>query len=50
MRYTHPAGLPGHLSTTLLQKMVDFVKDYDGAAYHSYRDVIFSHYIAAEKN
>jgi hypothetical protein len=49
MRYTHPAGLPGHLSTTLLQRMADFVKDYDDAAYHSYRDVIFSHYIAAEK-
>jgi hypothetical protein len=50
MRYTHPAGLPGHLSTTLLQKMTVFVKDYDEAIYHSYRDVIFSHYIAAEKS
>jgi hypothetical protein len=49
MRYTHPAGLPGHLSTTLLQKMTVFVKDYDDAIYHSYRDVIFNHYIAAEK-
>lgn len=49
MRYTHPAGLPGFLSTTLLQKMTAFVKDYDDSIYHSYRDVIFSHYIAAEK-
>lgn len=49
MRYTHPAGLPGHLSTTLLQKMTVFVKDYDDALYRSYRDVIFNHYIAAEK-
>jgi len=49
MRYTHPAGLPGHLSTTLLQKMTVFLKDYDDAIYHSYRDVIFNHYIAAEK-
>lgn len=49
MRYTHPAGLPGHLSTTLLQKMTVFLKDYDDAIYHNYRDVIFNHYIAPEK-
>ncbi|MEP7342800.1 MAG: hypothetical protein ABI977_34045 [Acidobacteriota bacterium] len=49
MRYTHPAALPGHLSTTLLQKMTVFIKDYDDTIYHSYHDVVFNHYIAAEK-
>lgn len=49
MRYSHPAGLPGHLSTTLLQQMKVFVKDFDEGAYRSYGDVIFKHYIAAEK-
>ncbi|MDQ3011587.1 MAG: hypothetical protein M3X11_12880, partial [Acidobacteriota bacterium] len=49
MRYSHPAGLPGHLSTTLLQKMTVFVKDYDDAIYHSYRDVIFNHYVAPDR-
>jgi hypothetical protein len=49
MRYSHPAGLPGHLSTTLLQQMTVFVKDFDEGAYRSYGDVIFKHYIAAEK-
>jgi hypothetical protein len=49
MRYQHPAGLPGHLSTTLLQQMTVFLKDYDEGAYRGYGDVIFKHYIAAEK-
>jgi hypothetical protein len=49
MRYSHPAGLPGHLSTTLLQQIKVFVKDFDEGAYRSYGDVIFKHYIAAEK-
>ncbi|HMV47733.1 MAG TPA: hypothetical protein PKD31_08290, partial [Blastocatellia bacterium] len=49
MRYAHPAGLPGHLSTTLLQQMTVFVKDFDQGAYRSYGDVIFKNYIAAEK-
>jgi hypothetical protein len=49
MRYSHPAGLPGHLSTTLLQQMTVFLKDYDEGQYRSYGDVIFKHYIAADK-
>jgi hypothetical protein len=49
MRYAHPATLPGHLSTTLLQQMTVFLKDYDAGLYRSYGDVIFNHYIAAEK-
>lgn len=49
MRYAHPAGLPGHLSTTLLQQMKVFVKDFDEGAYRSYGDVIFKNYIAADK-
>lgn len=49
MRYAHPATLPGHLSTTLLQQMTVFLKDYEAGVYRSYGDVIFNHYIAAEK-
>ena len=49
MRYNHPAALPGHLSTTLLQPMTMFLKDYDTGLYHGYRDVIVNHYIAPEK-
>lgn len=49
MRYSHPASLPGHISTTLLQQMTIFLKDYDEGQYRSYGDVIFKHYIAAEK-
>ncbi len=43
MRYSHPAGLSGHLSTTLLQQMTVFVKNFDEGAYRSYGDVIFKH-------
>ncbi len=49
MRYSHPAGLPGHLSTTLMQQMTVFLKDYDEGIYRSYGDVIFTHYISPDK-
>lgn len=49
MRFMHPASLPGHLSTTLLQQMTVFLKDYDEGRYRDYRDVIFTHFISAEK-
>src|SRR5205085_1598712 len=49
MRYAHPATLPGHLSTTLLQQINVFLKDYDAGLYRGYGDVIFNHYIAAER-
>ncbi len=49
MRYTHPAALPGHLSTTLLQPMQGFLKDYDAGTYRGYYDVIINRYIAPDK-
>jgi hypothetical protein len=49
MRYSHPAQLPGHLSTTLLQRMPVFLRDFDEGRYHSYRDLIMTNYIPAEK-
>ncbi len=49
MRYTHPAALPGHLSTTLLQPMQGFLKDYDAGTYRGYYDVIMNRYIAPDK-
>lgn len=49
MRYSHPAAIPGHLSTTLMQLMTGFVKDFDAGKYHNYGDVIFTDYISAQK-
>ena len=49
MRYSHPAALPGHLSTTLLQPMQGFLKDYEAGTYRGYYDVIMNRYIAPEK-
>ncbi|HKP87988.1 MAG TPA: hypothetical protein VJZ26_17930 [Blastocatellia bacterium] len=49
-RYSHPAQLPGHRSTTLLQMMTVFLKDFDEGRYQSYRDLVMTNYIAAEKN
>jgi hypothetical protein len=48
-RYGHPAQLPGHRLTTLLQKMTVFLKDFDEGIYQEYRDLITTHYIATEK-
>ena len=49
-RYSHPAQLPGHRSTTLLQLMTVFLKDFDEGRYQSYRDLVMTNYIAADKN
>lgn len=49
MRYSHPAAVPGHISTTLMQLMTGFVKSFDAGKYHSYGDVIFNDYISAQK-
>lgn len=49
MRYSHPAAVPGHISTTLLQLMTGFVKNFDAGKYHDYGDVIFNEYISAQK-
>jgi hypothetical protein len=49
MRYSHPAALSGHISTTLLQPMQGFLKDYDAGTYRGYYDVIVHRYIAPER-
>jgi hypothetical protein len=49
MRYSHPARLPGHMSVTLLQQVKVFLKDFDEGLYPSYRELIMTHYIAADK-
>jgi hypothetical protein len=47
-RFTHPAQLPGHRTTTLLQQMTVFLKDFDEGRYQTYTDLVMTHYIAAE--
>jgi hypothetical protein len=47
-RYSHPAQLPGHRSTTLLQQMTVFLKDFDEGRYQTYTDLITTHFIAAD--
>jgi hypothetical protein len=46
MRYSHPARLSGHLSTTLLQPMQVFLADFAAGRYDGYYDLITTHYIA----
>jgi hypothetical protein len=48
-RYSHPAQLPGHRSTTLLQQMTVFLRDFDEGRYQGYRDLIMTNYIAADQ-
>lgn len=47
-RFTHPAQLPGHRTTTLLQQLTVFLKDFDAGRYQTYTDLVMTHYIAAE--
>jgi hypothetical protein len=49
-RYDHPALLAGHRSTTFLQQMTVFLKDFDAGRYQSYRDLITTNYIAPDKS
>ncbi|HZS04970.1 MAG TPA: hypothetical protein VFD58_09065 [Blastocatellia bacterium] len=46
-RYMHPAILPGHLFTMLLQHIPVFLKDYDEGRYQDYHQLVTTHYIAA---
>ncbi|HMG33164.1 MAG TPA: hypothetical protein VKM94_04430 [Blastocatellia bacterium] len=48
-RYSHPAQLPGHRSTTLLQQISVFLKEFDAGKYGSYRDMMMSNYITGQK-
>ena len=47
--YGHPARLPGYQLCTLLQKLSVFLQDFDEGRYQNYRDLIMTHYIAAER-
>jgi hypothetical protein len=49
-RFTHPAQLPGHRTTTLLQQMTVFLKDFDEGRYQTYADMVMTHYIAADSS
>jgi len=49
-RFTHPAQLPGHRTTTLLQQMTVFVKDFGEGHYQTYTDLVMTHYIAADSS
>jgi hypothetical protein len=48
-RFPHPARLPGHRLTTLLQRMAVFLKDFDEGRYQSYFDLVTTNYITAGK-
>ncbi|HLF84336.1 MAG TPA: hypothetical protein VI837_09195 [Blastocatellia bacterium] len=49
-RYYHPARMAGQRSTSLLQRMVVFLTDYDAGRYQNYLDLISTHYIAPDKS
>jgi hypothetical protein len=50
MGLAHPAHLPGHRSTTVLQKMSIFLRDQDAIPYPSYWDLVTTHYIPNEQH
>jgi hypothetical protein len=49
-RFSHPAQLPGHRTTTLLQQMTVFLKDFGEGRYQTYADLVMTHYIAADSS
>jgi hypothetical protein len=48
-RFVHPARIPGHRATTLLQYINLFLKDFDDHRYQTYSDLITMNYIAPDK-
>lgn len=48
-RSSHPAGVPGHRLTTLLQFINVFIKDFDAGRYPSYYDLLMTNYIGPDK-
>ncbi len=48
MRQSHPAWQPGHRTTTLLQKITDFLHDVEDRPYQSYWEMVNSHFIAGK--
>jgi hypothetical protein len=45
----HPAHVPGHRTTTVLQKISVFLRDYDQGAYADYRSFVSTNFIAGTK-
>jgi hypothetical protein len=46
----HPANIPGHRLTTVLQLVPVFLNDYDADEYVDYWTMVTTHYIAGEKH
>jgi hypothetical protein len=42
----HPAHVLGHRTTTLIEKISVFLKDYDGGTCTGYRELMATHFIA----
>jgi hypothetical protein len=49
-RYNHPAVLAGHRSTTFLQQMTVFLKDFDAGRHRTYRELITTNYIEPDRS
>lgn len=47
-RFSHPAQLAGHRTTTLLQLIPVFLRDFDEGKYTTYTELVMTHYIAAD--
>ncbi len=45
----HPANVPGHRTTTVLEKISVFLRDYDEGTYTDYRSLVTTHFIAAQQ-
>ena len=48
-RFPHPARLPGHRASTLLQHMTVFLKDFDEGRYQSYLELVTTNFIAPDR-
>jgi hypothetical protein len=46
----HPANIPGYRTTTVLQKISVFLRDFDGGTYEDYWNLVTTHFIAPELN
>ena len=48
-RFPHPARLPGHRASTLLQQMSVFLKDFSEGRYQSYFELVTINFIGPDK-
>jgi hypothetical protein len=48
-RFPHPARLPGHRASTLLQQISVFLKDFSEGRYQSYFDLVTINFIGPDK-